>query len=35
MYDAVLLRELSSTLKTNLTLQEYQEDECKSLIKAQ
>ena len=35
MYDVVLLRDLSSTLKTNLSLQEYQEDECKSLIKAQ
>ena len=31
----VLLRDLSSTLETNLSLQEYQEDECKSLIKAQ
>ena len=27
MYEVVLLRELSSTLKTNLFLQEYQEDE--------
>ena len=35
MYDVVLLRELSSTFKTNLSLQEYQEGECKSLIKAQ
>ena len=35
MYDVVLLRNLSSTLKTNLSLQEYQEDQCKSLIKAQ
>ena len=33
MYDVVLLREFSSTLKINLSLQEYQEDECKSLIK--
>ena len=35
MYDVVLLRDLPSTFKTNLSLQEYQEDECKSLIKAQ
>ena len=35
MYDVVWLREFSSTLKTNLSLQEYQEDESKSLIKAQ
>ena len=34
MYDVVLLREFSSKLKSNLPLQEYQEDECKSLIKA-
>ena len=31
----VLLRDLSSALKTNLSLQDYQEDECKPLIKAQ
>ena len=35
MYEVVLLKGLSSTLKTNLSLQEYQEDECKSLIQAQ
>ena len=35
MHDVVLLREFSSILKTNLSLQEYQEDECKSLIEAQ
>ena len=35
MHDLVLLRELSPTLKANLSLQECQEDECKSLIKAQ
>ena len=34
MYDAVLLKEFSSTLKINLEMKEYQEDECKSLIKA-
>ena len=33
MYDEALLREFSSILKTNL-LQECQEDDCKSLIKA-
>ena len=31
----VSLRDLSSALKTNLSLQDYQEDECKPLIKAQ
>ena len=35
IYHAVLLRELSSALKANLSLEEYQEDEFKSLIKAQ
>ena len=30
MYEVVLLRELLSTLKTYLSLQEYQQDECKS-----
>ena len=35
MYEVVLLRELSSTLETNLSLQEYEQDECKSLIQAQ
>ena len=35
MMDVVLLRDLCSTFKTNLSLQEYQEDEWKSLIKAQ
>ena len=34
MYDVVLLT-FSSTLKTSLLLQVYQEDECKSLIRAQ
>ena len=35
MYEVVLLRELSSILETNLPLQEYQQDEWKSLIQAQ
>ena len=35
MYDVVLLRELSSTLKTNLSLQEHWEDVPDSLIQAQ
>ena len=35
MYEVVLLRELSSTLETYLSLQEYQQGECKSLIQAQ
>ena len=35
MYEVVLLRELSSALITNLPLQEYQEDEYKSLTYAQ
>ena len=30
MYEVVLLREFSSTLETSLSLQEYQQDECKS-----
>ena len=30
-----IVEELSSTLKTNFPLQEYQEDECMSLRKAQ
>ena len=34
MYDAALLKEFSSTLKTNLEMKGYQEDECKSWIKA-
>ena len=34
MYDVVLLREFSSTLETDFSLQEYQEEECKSLIKS-
>ena len=34
MHVVVLLRKFSSTLKTNLPLQEYQENEGKSLIKA-
>ena len=29
------MRELSSTFKTKCSLQEYQEDECKSLINTQ
>ena len=35
MYEVILFRKLSSTLQTNLSLQEYQEGECKSLIQAQ
>ena len=34
MYEVVLLRKLSSTLKTKLSLQEYKEDEYKSSIQA-
>ena len=35
MFDAALLKEFSSTLKTNLSLQKYQEGGGKSWIKAQ
>ena len=32
MYEVALLGELFSALETNLPLQEYQQDECESLI---
>ena len=32
MYEVALLRSPSSTLTANLSLHEYQQDDCKSLI---
>ena len=35
MYEVVLLRQLSLTLETNLSLHKQQQGKCKSLIQAQ